>query len=171
MYEVGEIIQCGPLVSLGYWRTVLNNTGSYADFRRAPAYSRYGGQCVYSGDLGRVDSEGFLYFVGRRDGMIKIDGQRLSPIQLESIVLLHPQIQECSIQVSLLDCDDQVSLVALIVADSARSDFLAELASLLSANGIKRSFHPKRVVCVDRIPRDLNGKVDRVGCKELVEER
>ena len=70
--QIGEIVQCGPLVTLGYWRANESATPGYARFVDAPVYSKYDGLCVYSGDLGYTDVDEYLYFFGRQDGMLKV---------------------------------------------------------------------------------------------------
>ena len=84
--EVGELVHHGPTVSLGYWgHPQLTDRV----FRRhpKPASRRERRQRVcYSGDLVRLDDEGFLYFVGRRDDQIKSAGFRISPTEVEEVI-------------------------------------------------------------------------------------
>ncbi|WP_435417457.1 acyl-CoA ligase (AMP-forming), exosortase A system-associated [Parerythrobacter aurantius] len=78
--EEGELVHCGPLVAKGYW----NDPERTAErFKPAPAASEYGGMAVWSGDRVRRDADGLLYFVGRRDAMIKSAGNRISPQEIE----------------------------------------------------------------------------------------
>ena len=84
--EPGELVHRGALVSLGYW----NDTAKTAE-RFKPAPRRVDGlplveMAVWSGDTVRMDDEGFLYFVGRRDEMIKTSGYRVSPTEVEEAV-------------------------------------------------------------------------------------
>ncbi|MDD3800025.1 MAG: AMP-binding protein, partial [Novosphingobium sp.] len=78
--EEGELVHCGPLVALGYWHDAERTAER---FRPAPACSTYGGSAVWSGDRVVRDAEGLLYFVGRRDAMIKSAGNRISPQEVE----------------------------------------------------------------------------------------
>ncbi len=84
--EEGELVHRGSLVALGYWN---NPEGTAERFRPAP------GQpdglvlpeiAVWSGDIVKTDAEGFLYFVGRRDDMIKTSGYRVSPAEIEELI-------------------------------------------------------------------------------------
>jgi acyl-CoA ligase (AMP-forming) (exosortase A-associated) len=83
--EPGELVHRGALVSMGYW----NDPERTAErFRQAPG--RASGIClpevaVWSGDIVRRDEEGFLYFIGRRDEMIKTSGYRVSPTEVEEV--------------------------------------------------------------------------------------
>ncbi|MBV0891397.1 AMP-binding protein [Paracoccus sp. Z118] len=76
--EDGELIHAGPLVSLGYWRRPEQTAEK---FRPCPALG--GARVVHSGDTVRMDADGDLWFVGRRDAMIKTMGFRLSPEEIE----------------------------------------------------------------------------------------
>ncbi len=84
--EAGELVHRGALVSLGYWN---DPTRTAERFR--PLSGSAGGLClsetvVWSGDVVRRDADGFLYFVGRRDEMIKTSGYRVSPTEVEEII-------------------------------------------------------------------------------------
>ncbi len=82
--QAGELVHCGPLVSLGYW----NDPERTAErFRPAPAHAQHGGTAVWSGDTVRRDDDGLLYFVGRSDAMIKSAGNRISPQEIEDAAL------------------------------------------------------------------------------------
>ena len=84
--EEGELVHRGALVAMGYW----NDPARTAE-RFKPAPGREGGSrttemAVWSGDLVKADEEGFLYFVGRNDEMIKTSGYRVSPTEIEEVV-------------------------------------------------------------------------------------
>jgi acyl-CoA synthetase (AMP-forming)/AMP-acid ligase II len=92
--EEGELVHRGPLVSLGYW----NDPERTAE-RFRPAPNQVSGLplpevAVWSGDLVRRDDEGFLYFVGRRDDMIKTSGYRVSPTEIEEVVYASGLVEE-----------------------------------------------------------------------------
>src|SRR5690606_28684103 len=83
--EEGELVHRGPLVCMGYW-----NDAERTAERFRPAPGRPAGLCtpeiaVWSGDIVVRDEEGFLYFVGRRDDMIKTSGYRVSPTEIEEV--------------------------------------------------------------------------------------
>jgi acyl-CoA synthetase (AMP-forming)/AMP-acid ligase II len=86
--EVGEIVQAGPLLGLGYWRSP---EATAARYRPAPVAvgAQAKGTVVYSGDLGWRDPDGFLYFAGRRDRLIKSRGFRISPEPIEKALVDH----------------------------------------------------------------------------------
>lgn len=83
----GELVQRGATVNKGYWR---NPEKTAKMFRTHPRYP--GETLVYSGDDARRDEEGYLYFVGRRDEMIKTRGFRVSPTEVETEVLAQDEV-------------------------------------------------------------------------------
>jgi amino acid adenylation domain-containing protein len=81
--EVGELVHRGPTTALGYWR---DPEGTARVFRPHPVPPAPGGwieTVVFSGDLVTRDADGYLYFVGRRDQLIKRQGHRVSPDEVE----------------------------------------------------------------------------------------
>lgn len=86
---VGELVQRGATVTKGYWNDPENTAKS---FRTHPRYP--GETLVYSGDKVYKDENGFIYFVGRADDMIKTKGFRVSPTEVETEVLRHPEVVE-----------------------------------------------------------------------------
>ena len=91
--QSGELVHAGPTVALGYW----NNAAETAKrFRPAPpALTERGitGTVVFSGDLVHRDADGFLFYEGRRDGQIKISGNRISFTEIEDIALNHEHVR------------------------------------------------------------------------------
>jgi acyl-CoA synthetase (AMP-forming)/AMP-acid ligase II len=85
--EVGELVQRGATVTKGYWN---DPEATARVFREHPAYP--GEKMVFSGDSAYTDDEGYLYFVGRRDEMIKTKGFRVSPTEVESEMVSHEDI-------------------------------------------------------------------------------
>ncbi len=98
--EPGELVQRGALVAMGYW----NDPEKTAErFKPLPSHApgRQSGLvlpelAVFSGDTVRRDEEGFLYFIGRRDEMIKTSGYRVSPTEIEEILYATRLVGECA---------------------------------------------------------------------------
>jgi acyl-CoA synthetase (AMP-forming)/AMP-acid ligase II len=94
--EPGELVHRGALVGMGYWNDPEKTAERY---RHLPA--REPGLvlpeiAVFSGDTVRMDEEGFLYFIGRRDEMIKTSGYRVSPTEVEELVYATKRVGECA---------------------------------------------------------------------------
>ncbi|MDX1392651.1 MAG: acyl-CoA ligase (AMP-forming), exosortase A system-associated, partial [Rheinheimera sp.] len=84
--EPGELVHRGPLVSLGYWNAPEKTAERFKFDPVAPGGIQIPQKAVWSGDTVRCDEEGFLYFIGRRDEMIKTSGYRVSPTEVEEEV-------------------------------------------------------------------------------------
>jgi acyl-coenzyme A synthetase/AMP-(fatty) acid ligase len=86
---VGELVQRGATVAKGYWQDPENTARVFRSHPRFP-----GEALVFSGDSAMTDEHGLLYFVARRDEMIKTKGFRVSPTEVEVEVVRHPDIKE-----------------------------------------------------------------------------
>lgn len=151
----GELVHAGPLVAQGYW----NNPAATAErFRPTPLSLGGEGQAVWSGDTVRRDAEGFLYFVERRDAMIKSSGYRISPSEVEDVLFSYPGVGE-AVVVGAPHGALGEAVVALIVAADGELDSEAVLAH---CKGELPGFMvPAVVILRDTLPRNANGKIDR----------
>src|SRR5271165_3998804 len=94
--EVGELVHRGPTVSMGYWG---NPDATDRVLKPNPLLPPELGdveKVCYSGDLVKTDDDGFLYFVGRRDSMIKSSGFRISPTEVEEIVFQSGKVRHAA---------------------------------------------------------------------------
>ena len=150
--EEGELVHCGPLVAQGYW----NDPARTAErFKPAPAGSHYGGMAVWSGDRVRRSAEGLLYFVGRRDAMIKSAGNRVSPQEIEEAALASGLVAEA---VALGVPDEKLGQAVHLIVRGAGDD--AGLKAALKRD-LPNFMQPQVVRWVDRMPVNPNGKIDR----------
>jgi acyl-CoA ligase (AMP-forming) (exosortase A-associated) len=158
--EPGELVHRGALVSLGYW----NDPEKTAErFRPAP------GQppglvmpeiAVWSGDTVRRDADGFLYFVGRNDEMIKTSGYRVSPTEVEEEVYASGMVGE----VAALGIPHPVMGQAIVVVVTAAQGKQLETDHLLAEcrKRLPAFMVPHTVrVHTSSLPRNPNGKIDR----------
>lgn len=156
--EEGELVHCGPLVAQGYWRDAQRTAER---FKPAPAESGYGGTAVWSGDRVMRAADGLLYFVGRRDAMIKSAGNRISPQEVEDAARATGLVAEA---IALGVPDARLGhAVHLVVRASARAeggDNQAELAQLL-AKELPNFMQPRMIHWRDTMPINPNGKIDR----------
>lgn len=97
--EPGELVHRGALVGLGYWNDAVKTAERFklltADAEGRPAGLQLPEYAVFSGDTVRRDAQGFLYFLGRRDDMMKTSGYRVSPTEVEEILYATGQVAEC----------------------------------------------------------------------------
>ncbi len=163
--EPGELVHRGASVALGYW----NDPAATAErFRPISTGTepRLGGEvAVWSGDTVRMDEDGFLYFVGRRDDMIKTSGYRVSPTEVEEVIFGTGQVSEAA-AVGVPHCDiGQAIVVAAVPACSTERDSNRLLE--LCRRELPAFMVPKAIHWRDSLPRNPNGKYDR---KRLADE-
>lgn len=154
----GELVHCGPLVAQGYWQDAERTAER---FRPAPPASRYGGMAVWSGDRVWRDADGLLYFVGRRDAMIKTAGNRISPQEIEDAALATGLVAEA---VALGLPDERLGQAVHLIVRAAPGVVNAEQElprKLLQE--LPNFMQPKVIHWRSAMPISPNGKIDRTG--------
>lgn len=157
--EQGELVHRGALVTLGYWKDAQRTSERFK-----PVLAREDGFCipemaVWSGDLVVRDKEGFLYFVGRNDEMIKTSGYRVSPSEIEEVAYDTGIVRDA---VAIGVPDDKLGQrIVLLVSPLDGHQIDAE--GILSAFKTRVPLYmiPHRVVVRTELPRSPNGKFDR----------
>ena len=163
--EPGELVHRGALVALGYW----NDPAKTAE-RYRPAPGQHPGLplteiAVWSGDTVRMDEDGFLYFIGRKDDMIKTSGYRVSPTEIEEVLYASGQIAEAA----ALGIPHPALGQAIVAVVKPLREAINESELI---NHCKRQLPnfmaPLQIITRhSNLPRNPNGKMDR---KRLVEE-
>lgn len=154
--EEGELVHCGPLVAQGYWQDAERTAERY---RPAPAASHYGGMAVWSGDRVKRAADGLLYFVGRRDAMIKSAGNRISPQEIEEAALATGLVIEA---VALGIPDPRLGhAVHLVVRSSGDASHAQEELPRKLMQDLPNFMQPKVIHWREAMPIGPNGKIDR----------
>jgi acyl-CoA synthetase (AMP-forming)/AMP-acid ligase II len=84
--ETGEVIARGDNIMMGYFGYEVSNTNVIKN------------GWLYTGDLGTVDSDGFIYLTARKKEIIKVGGKRISPKEIEAVILELPEVVDCSVE-------------------------------------------------------------------------
>jgi benzoate-CoA ligase len=119
------------------------------------------GDWVVSGDLFRQDAEGYFYYAGRADDMLKVGGIFVSPMEVESCLLRHPHVLEAAV-IGYEDDDGLVKPLAYVVVKGTSPS--AELAAGIIEHAKRELAHykaPRKVQFVDALPRSDRGKILR----------
>lgn len=156
--EVGELVHRGPTVSLGYWGEPELTAAVLRPHPFAAPELHNNEQVCYSGDLVRMDDEGFLYFVGRRDALIKSAGFRVSPTEVEEVLLRSGQVQHAAV-VGIPDEMLGQAIQAFIVP-LADARVNAEDLRAFCLQHAPRHLTPKVIEIVADLPQTSSGKVD-----------
>jgi len=162
--EDGELVHRGALVAMGYW----NDPERTAErFRPAPSRDpalTLPDIAVWSGDIVHADEEGFLYFVGRRDEMIKSSGYRISPSEIEEIFYRSGLAKEA---VALGPPHPRLGQGIVVVASPIDGLVLDTDALLgICRQQLPRYMVPEIIVAREELPRGPNGKIDRAALKD-----
>jgi len=162
--EPGELVQRGALVALGYWNDAERTAERFRPLPSA-APGRQAGLvlpeiAVFSGDTVRRDEDGYLYFIGRRDEMIKTSGYRVSPSEVEEILYATQMVGECvAFGVEHPTLGQTIAVIAT-PPPNARLDTDALLAECRQR--MPGYMVPTRIDVHDGpLPRNPNGKIDR----------
>ncbi|MGB3447930.1 MAG: AMP-dependent synthetase, partial [Xanthobacteraceae bacterium] len=122
---------------------------------------------IVTGDLGRRDDDGYFWFEGRADDMIKSAGYRIGPFEVESALLKHPAVAEAAV-VGKSDAMRGQIVKSFIVlrAGFSPSDALSdELVSMVKAS-VGRHQYPREIEYVDSLPKTETGKIQRFALRQ-----
>lgn len=175
--EPGELVHRGALVGMGYWNDPAKTAERYKPVPRTAGSATAGlvlpEVAVFSGDTVRRDADGYLYFIGRRDEMIKTSGYRVSPTEIEEALYATGLLAE----VAAFGVEHPVLGQAIVViatgrraAEAAATDTDGASASAVDVATVKRAcqralpawMQPAVVeLRDDALPRNPNGKIDR----------
>ncbi|MGH8236235.1 MAG: acyl-CoA ligase (AMP-forming), exosortase A system-associated [Steroidobacteraceae bacterium] len=157
--EPGELVHRGSLVALGYW----NDPAKTAErFKPVPGHDPalvLTEMAVWSGDTVRRDTEGFLYFVGRRDEMIKTSGYRVSPTEVEEVVFGSGLVSDAA----AVGVTHPTLGQAIVIVATAAEGNSADAAKLLDycRKNLPTFMVPAHIEWRSTLPRNPNGKYDR----------
>lgn len=162
--EPGELVHRGALVGLGYWNDPEKTAERYKPLP-VHAPGREAGLvlpeiAVFSGDTVRMDEEGFLYFIGRRDEMMKTSGYRVSPTEVEEILYATRLVGEC---VAFGVDDDRLGQTIQVIATPPAEGELDVAALLAECRARMPAYMVPAGISVRSgpLPRNPNGKIDR----------
>jgi acyl-CoA ligase (AMP-forming) (exosortase A-associated) len=163
--EVGELVHRGPTVSLGYWGHPELTERVLRPHPYLPAELANQEMVCYSGDLVKMDDEGFIYFVGRRDTMIKSSGFRISPTEVEEVLMGSGWLQGAAV-IGMPDTILGQAIKAFVVP---KEGFQLDVEALLTfcAGNLPAYMVPKAVITLERLPLTTSGKVDYPGLRKL----
>ena len=149
--EIGVIEVKGPNVFKGYWR---QPDMTAAEFRHDGFF--------ITGDLGRMDEEGYLHIVGRSKDLIITGGLNVYPREVETAIEAIPGVAECAV-IGLAHPDFGEGVTALVVAAGADLDERTVIEGL--KDRLAKFKLPKRVLMVPSLPRNAMGKIEKAALR------
>ncbi|MCP3102891.1 acyl-CoA ligase (AMP-forming), exosortase A system-associated [Myxococcus sp. K15C18031901] len=164
--EPGELVHRGSTVSLGYWNDPEKTAERFRLLPRRIQGLVLPEMAVFSGDTVQMDEEGFLYFIGRNDEMLKSSGYRISPVEIEEALYSTGLVAEAA-AVGLPD-ERLGHRIAVILQPREPASFSADVLLRALQKSVPPYMVPHRVeVRQASLPRNGNGKIDR---KSLLKE-
>jgi amino acid adenylation domain-containing protein len=154
--QTGEIVMRGPNVTAGYLSDDAANATAFFD------------SWLRSGDLGYLDSDGYLFIVGRIKEIINRGGQKIAPREVEEVLIEHPVIAEvAAFPVAHPSLGEDVGVVIVLTPDASMTnrELRRFAAEKLSSHKI-----PRKIYVVQEIPRQATGKIQRALLEKCLSE-
>jgi O-succinylbenzoic acid--CoA ligase len=146
--EVGEIQLRGPMVTLGYYGRPEASAAAIAD------------GWLHTGDLGRLDAEGYLYVIDRRSDLIISGGENIYPAEVEAALLAHPAVREAGVVGAPDPTWGQVPVAYVVAGPDAQAALADELLAFVRGR-LAAYKAPRRIELVASLPRTAAGKLRR----------
>ena len=156
--ETGELIIRGSNVMQGYWKDPEITARTYRD-GHYPS-----GRILYSGDYFRQDEQGYLYFLGRKDDMIKSKGERISAKEVENNICAMEGVTE----VAVLGLPDEIfgQAIKAYIVPAPEVELIDKQVLKHCAENMETFMVPKYIEFMDSLPKTPNGKIDKKLLKE-----
>lgn len=153
--NVGELWISGESTALMYWNEHEKSKKTFA------------GDTIHTGDLFRRDSEGYYWFEGRVDDLLKVGGMWVSPLEIENCLLAHEAVQECA--VVGVEVNGLTQPCAYIVLATGQFDAiqLVEQLQLHVKTQLAPHKYPREILFVESLPKTGSGKIDRTALAQL----
>ena len=149
--EVGEIITRGPMVFTGYWRHPEATEAAFVEFD--------GRRFFRTGDLGRMDEEGYFFMTDRLKRMINASGFKVWPAEVEMLLYKHPAVQEACIIAARDAYRGETVKAVVVLREAAKGQTGAEDIIAWSRENMAAYKVPKIVQFVNALPKSGSGKV------------
>jgi amino acid adenylation domain-containing protein len=155
--QVGQLVIRGATVMKGYWEKPVETAKK---LRPGPIP---GEQVLYTGDLCRLDDEGYLYFVGRMDDIIKSRGEKVAPKEVEAALVAIPGVHEAAV----------IGVADELLGQAIKAFVVLAPGATLDAQTIRRECQarlvpfmvPKQIELVESLAKSANGKIDKKGLR------
>jgi amino acid adenylation domain-containing protein len=151
--EVGELVVRGPTVMAGYWRRPEETA------RRLRPGPDPGEFVLYTGDLCRLDEDGYLYFVSRMDDVIKSRGEKVAPAEVEAALRSSPGVLEAAV-VGRPDAVLGQAIHAFVVVEN-HSQITPAVLRTACCERLEPFMVPHTIEIVDTMPRTANEKIEK----------
>lgn len=148
--EIGNLLIRGDSTAAQYWN------------KHEKTKETMNGHWIHTGDKYFQDADGYFWYAGRSDDMLKVSGQWVSPIEVEAALIAHPAVLECAV-VGALDKDDLLKPKAYVVLNQGYSgdDTLADELKAFIKERLAPFKYPRWVEFLAELPKTATGKIQR----------
>lgn len=157
-HEPGELVHRGSLVALGYWNDPEKTAERFRPAPGRPHELPIPEIAVWSGDTVTMDEEGYLYFVGRKDDMIKTSGYRVSPTEVEEVIYATGLVSEAAV---VGVPHPMLGQAIVAVVSPSHSEIKTEDLVNICRQRLPNFMVPASIQVLPDLPRNPNGKIDR----------
>ncbi|MHA1583996.1 MAG: AMP-binding protein [Promethearchaeota archaeon] len=151
--EIGEIVASGDNITLGYWKDPVETAKSFRQGK------------LFTGDLGKIDEDGFIYLTDREKNFIKVAGYRVSPKEIEDYIIKLEDV----VEVAIVGIEDEILGEAMKCYISLKES--SDLSSDYILNYCRSHFPafkvPKEIEFLKILPKNTSNKLDRVKLKKM----
>ncbi len=145
--QAGEIWVKGPMVMSGYHKRPVESAGALTP-----------DGWFKTGDLGKLDADGFLYITGRRKDLIIVAGEKVAPREVEEILAAHPAVAEAAV-IGRKEPSRGEAVIAFVVPREGQSPDPPELRQFCRKRGLPAWKIPREIYAVPELPRSATGKI------------
>ncbi len=176
-YDVDLITPDGRSAEAGEQGQIIIRTdkgkpiGLFKEYYRDPqrTHEAWHAGIYYTGDVAWKDEDGYLWFIGRADDVIKSSGYRIGPFEVESALMTHPAVVECAITGVPDEIRGQVVKATIVLAKEYKDRAGEELIKELQ-NHVKKVTapykYPRVIEFVEELPKTISGKIRRVEIRD-----
>ena len=156
--EIGEIVDKGPMVVPGYWQKPEETAHAIRD------------GWLYTGDVGKMDNDGWFYVIDRKKDMINVSGYKIWPRDVEDVLYKHPSVREVSV-VGVPDPYRGETVKAFIALKEGKEGLVSADELITFCKERMAAFkYPRHIEFVDEIPKTLTGKFLRRALRDKVQD-
>ncbi|MCP3668035.1 MAG: acyl-CoA ligase (AMP-forming), exosortase A system-associated [Gammaproteobacteria bacterium] len=155
--EPGELVHRGSLVAMGYWNDLKKTSERFKSIPSLQPGLPLSEIAVWSGDQAYKDDDGYLFFISRKDEMIKTSGYRVSPTEVEEVLYNSHMIKEVvALGVPHPMLGQAILLIATASPEPSKDEILTYCKKMLPNYMV-----PEEIILCTTLPRNQNGKIDR----------
>ena len=152
----GRLLQRGPATFIGY-------------LKRPEAYDVDAEGFFDTGDLARMDADGYIRITGRSKDIIIRGGENIPVVEVENLLYKHPAIADCAVVAMPDERLGELGCCFVTLNSGASLDF-GEMIDFLRAQGIAKNYLPERLEVIDAMPRTASGKIQKFELREIAKQ-